>query len=277
MSNVTQHPALNALERLDKKIELFNKPSEIKFLRKPVARLKGISSVEMQPVENADNWYKGDMKIRLMLEHKDTKLFLVKMANDVELSWHYHPERDEIINIIEGTLVVELFDRHSNRQTKRVYLSKDTRNFVIPAGVGHFCFTDTGALYSLAYEPHQENIDKEMLEFDMEIHRLLETTAKNSDRLFMIETTIDNGSVTITDCSENVSVLGMQKYEMIGRNVFDYIDIPMEERAAVLQRIFTKGAHAKKAAIQTPKGVVEVIGFLFYLGRNKITEYLYVI
>lgn len=258
----------NVLDRVSRRMSWLSNPIELHFTEKETNTLTVNDSFE----EMNGDWLKGQLRMKTILRNdKEPHLYVCQSDGYVEIMHHYHPYTDEIIDVLDGELIVEIYNMESKTLQSKVLLTKDSGKYIIPANTGHYCYSHDGTLYLIGFEDINENEDVETTLLNAEIKRLTEST--DSDHLFIIETMMINNIPIVTDCSSNIENLGLSRKDLIGKNAMSFVHLENPEQ--LISDIQTKTVIRKIADVMLPSGkIVKVLGFMYDLGGGKINEYL---
>lgn len=254
------HKVLNALERLDRKVE----SSDILFSDNSKELIYGIDSF----IRIKDEEVIGNLEI--MGLNKENTLFIYKIDDYVDIAPQFYSDRDRLINVVEGELIVELYDVNTAKFLQRIKLNKSHPKFVVEANIGHHIYTDIDTMCVMSFEPPKVR-NRRVISMNEKAKILLEKA--NSRNIITLKTQITGEEVLITDISENISLLGFNRLDMIGKSVFDYVDLTNKED--MLNDIMTHGSVIKTAVVNVPfMKPITVLGFIYHLGNGEIIEYL---
>ncbi len=258
------------INRINRRMDWLANPVDLHFDKRAANNQNVTSEFQLQ----TQDWVKGNLEIKTLIEDQsEPRLYVCRANGYIETLPEYHPVKDEVIDVLRGELTVELYDKESKELTNKAFLTKEACKFVVPANVGHYCYTRNpeGALYIVGYEEPNPNRNLSAITLDEEIRHLLQTTHSNS--IYILETEIEGGLPIVKNCSDNIASLGIRRDELIGKSVTDFVDI--EDAESLLSEIQTRRVVSKVATVKLPRGgIVTVVGFLYYLGGNKINEYL---
>lgn len=259
--------ALGSLSRLAKKLDWLTDPLSLHFEERKV----NVLDIKEEFEKMNGHWVKGNLEMKTLLKsHEEPHLYVCRIDGYAEIMHHYHPAINEIIDVLEGELVVETYHLDTKKLISKVTLNKTDGKYVVPANIGHYAYSHYGALYVVGFEHPNPNREFEVDSIDKEIKHLLDTT--QSDSIYRIETVVKDSKPIIIGASDNIERLGIKKSEFIGMNAFDFVDVDNQEE--FMSDILTKQASAKTAKVKLPTGEVTVIGFLYNLGNGRINEYL---
>lgn len=215
------------------------------------------------------DWVKGSLELMSLLPHGDEPhIYVCRIDNYAEIAHHYHTEKDEVISVWEGELFVELYDLETKRMTSKIRLTKLDGKFVIPAKTGHYCYAHEDTVYLVGFEYPNPDREQQSRAIDDEIKEFLDTT--DSENLHLIETEIIEGLPIIIGVSANIENLGFSKLELMGQNAMEFVEVDNVEK--LMNDIMTRELVMKTAQI---KGGGKVVGFIRYIGGNRVNEYLF--
>ena len=226
-------------------------------------------AVELLPTEFIkDTSYFGNVKVKGVVD--DKKHFVYQAQKYSEVLPHYH-EQGELIFLLEGEIVVEIYDREQGKPLRRINLDAVKNNMLfIKPGIGNDIQVKEDSLFITTYKDDEPDNQESMA---IEVREILSKFSNDSSVMF-IETEIQDQKPIIVGYNGDFSKIGLSGEELIGKSIFDYIKLTPKDVMELVLKVQTVGYAVKKAQFVDNEGNSHsLLGFMYMAGENRVEEY----